>query len=405
MEIYASVYDLDRHNAAVMAMLVLFVASFIASANGSVLVFLGRTGTKHRLLQVCAGISVLLFATGFGIAIYIVHNARQALLDSYLTDKGHLWYETINTVEPVLSVVGSATGLFSALGALTFVLLARRSVEFRARMPIALFSTCFLLFFVTALGISLRLSPIGNAPPITALMEPEVVWAVKHGDDVLTITRSFVLAIATLGTFAILIQAFRRRTTTDHFYGPTLILGILIAGLGTHAWLRTRPLAFDARNPFPRPREGPVALCPYTSLDFAKLPCATINDAQCSQHDFWERRLGLVEIGPTGAKLNGEFVKAPEQLGQMVRNRFESQSTFHYRHVIVAAEATIPAAEFSPWLAPMPPPILVTRLLGFDEPARQPTYTAGLVPRRQRCACRPIERPSPQTPPPSAPSQ
>lgn len=400
MEIYASVYDLDRHNPAVMAMLVLFVASFIASANGSVLVFLGRTGPKHRHLYVCAGLAAILFAAGFGVAIYIVHHARQVLLDSYAIAKGTSWYESINAAEPVLSTVGWALGVFSALGALMLLVLARRSSEFRARMPMGLLLTCFLLFFVTALGVALRLSPLGNAPPISALMDPEVRWAIKHGDQVLTLARTGVLGIAIFATAVISIQAVRRRSTpSDSYELAPWILGIFVAAIGSHAWLTTRPLAFDARNPVPPPREGPVALCPDTSFDFAKLPRAMTNDDPCSLHDFWERRLGLIEIGTTGAKLNGEFVKNPEQLGQLVQNRFESQSTFHYRHLIVAADATMPAAEFSQWLASMPAPVLVTRLLGYDEPARQATYTAGLVPRRQRCACRPIARPVPQTPP------
>lgn len=411
MDIYTSVYDLDRNNPAIMVMLGLFVASLITSANGSVLVFLGRTGPKHRALQVCAGVSTLLFAVGFGAAIHVVHEARQAFLDSYLTDKGTGWFESINRIEPVLSVVGWAMGLFSALSALTIVLFIRRSPEFRAQMPIGLFFTCFLLCVVTALGIALRLSFIGSAPPITALMDPEVHWAIQHGDQVLTVARWSILCLAVFATIVMSVQAFRNQSIPQDSFGSHLwILGIFFAAIGTHTWLTTRPFALDARNPLPPPREGPIALCPDTSFALAKLPRAMINDDSCYHHDFQERRLGVVELEKTGAKLNGEAVSTPEQLGQMLRNRFESQSTFHYRHVIVAADATMPDSEFSQWLASMPPQISVTRLLGHDEPARQSTHTTGVVARKPRCACRPVERPFTQAPPhasatPSAPAQ
>jgi hypothetical protein len=396
MEFGTTIRDLDLNKPEIVAMVLLFVASLISAADCLLLVFLGRTGPRHRTLKLCAFMSTILFAAGFGVAIHTVHNARQALLDSYQTARGTSFFESLDIIEPVLSVVGAAMGIFSALGALTLLLLARRSSQIRARIPIGLFVTCFLLCFVTAVGIGLRLSPLGNPPPITALMDPDVLWAIQHGDQVLAIARRSVLSIAIFATIVISVQAFRNRSMSDGTFGSCLwILGIITAAIGTHAWLTTRPLAFDARNPLPPPREGPVALCPDTSLDIAKLPRAATNDTTCSTYDFWYTRLGLVELGTAGAKLNGEFATTPEQLAKLAQNQFESHSTFHDRHVIVASDATIPDSEVARWIGFMPPPIFVTRLMGYDEPARQRTHTAGLVPRRLRCACRPVDRPSP----------
>lgn len=392
MDIYTSVRDLDWNNPLIVAMASLFVIALSLATICLILALTERTGRQHRALQVCAVISTLLLTTGFGLAIHVVHKARQAFLDSYLTDNGTLWYESINTIEPVLSAVGWALGGVSLLGGSTLGLLVRRSPDMRMRMPVGLFVTCFLLCFITALGIGLRLSHIGNAPSISSFVDPEVHWAIKHGDHAVMITRGCVLAIAIIATMVISVQAFRGRNITRESVSYSLwILGIFIAAIGSHAWLRTRPLAFDAREPLSVPPHSPFSLCPKMSLDAAKLPLASPNETPCVDYDFHNYRFGIVELGATGASSKGEVATTPDELRRMIEKQLDADPTFHYGHLLLAADAAMPEAERLRWLAAIPRRVWTTRLMGYGSPAQRPTHAAGVILRRPRCACRPVE--------------
>ncbi len=392
MDIYASVRDLDWDNPLIVTMARLFVVAMILATIGSILALTGRTGRQHRALLVFAGLSTLVLITGFGLAIHVVNKARQAYLDSYLVDEGPLWYESINTIEPVLSAVGWALGGFSLLGASTLGTLIRRAPEIRGQMPIGLFVACFLLFSMTALGIGLRLSHIGNAPPISSFVDPEVHWALEHGDHALMIARVCVLAIAIVATVVISVQAFRGRNSTRESVSlPLWMFGILIAAVGAHTWLRTRPLAFDAREPLSVPQHSPFSLCPKMSIDPAKLPLASPNETPCVDYDLHNYRFGVVELGATGASSKGEVATTPDELGRLINKQLDADPTFHNGHLLLAADAAMPEAERLRWLASIPRRVWTTRLMGYGTPAQRPTHSAGVILRRPRCACRPVE--------------